>query len=223
MIGNVQSSIIIIIVVLAGIAVLQFQKGRKINVALMKTFIRGFEEKLKLSDKTYVYLGGYLGFKAEYDLENKLSKRIEITLTLIPRQSVFYLPITFLTKKTDRLYVVIRPNFKIHTDAHIVKKHFYWLGLDIDEEAELEKKDLTLKGKEFLTLYRRKSDVDKLKELVNKCIPSERLFHIALVNKTNVFYCLMRPDPLKTPEEIRKLVEYLPRVIYEKEKLRDFQ
>jgi hypothetical protein len=223
MIGNVQSNIIIIIVVLAGIAVLQFQKGRKLNVALMKTYIRGFEDKLKLVDKTYVYLGGYLGFKAEYDLQNKLSKRIEMTLTLIPRQSVFYLPITFLTRKTDRLYIVIRPDFKIHIDAHIVKKHFYLLGLDIDEEPELEKKDLTLKGVGFVTLYRRKGDVDKLREFVNKCIPSERLFHIALVNKTNVFYCLMRPDPLKTPEEIRKLVDYLPKVIYEKEELREFQ
>jgi hypothetical protein len=216
-------TLMVILVVGAAITVLQFQKGRRVNTNLMTIYIRGFESNLKLKDKTYVYLGGYVGFRAQYDLANKLSNRLEMTLTLLPRQSIFYFPISLLSKRSDRLYVIIRPSFKIQTDAHIVRKRYYLFGADIDEAPELEKIDTKFKDKEYYALFRRKSDIQKLTELINKCFDPDRLFHIGFVKRTNVLFCLMKPDPFKTPDEIRKLVEYFPKVVYEKEEMRAFE
>jgi hypothetical protein len=62
-----------------------------------------------------------------------------------------------------------------------------------------------------------------LTELIHKCFDPDRLFHIGFVKRTNVLFCLMKPDPFKTPDEIRKLVEYFPKVVYEKEEMRAFE
>jgi hypothetical protein len=214
-----------IIVILAGIASLQFMKGRKLNVALMKVLSNGFEKKLKIKDQLYTWIGGYIGFKANYDLSDKYIKKVEMTLTLLPRQSLFYLPISILVKKGDRLFIVLRPRFEIKRDAHIIKSFYYLFGPAIEEKHELKKGSVEIEDRKgFYTLYEEESDIDKLRKLVVECFSDvRRVRHITVVKSTNVLFCLIKPDPNKTPEEIRKLVEYFPKIFYEKEELRDFQ
>ena len=51
--NGASGNLILIIVVLAGISVLQFYQGRRLNVALMKHYVHGFEGKLKIRDQLY--------------------------------------------------------------------------------------------------------------------------------------------------------------------------
>jgi len=128
---KISGNLLFIIIALAGISVLQFQKGRRLNLMLMKAFVEGFEKRLKLRDKTYTWIGGSAGFKADYELSDNYVKKVELTLTLIPRQSLFYLPISFLVKRGDRLYIVLRPKFQVHSDAHIIRNFYYLFGPEI--------------------------------------------------------------------------------------------
>ena len=214
-----------IIVILAGIASLQFMKGRKLNVALMKVLSNGFEKKLKIKDQLYTWIGGYIGFKANYDLSDKYIKKVEMTLTLLPRQSLFYLPISILVKRGDRLFIVLRPRFTIKNDAHIIRNFYYLFGPEIKEIHELKKGIIELENtKGFYSLFEEKETLEKLRKLTQEVFSdTKRVRHIALVKSTNVLFCLVKPDPYKTPDEIRKLVEKFPKIFCGKGELREFQ
>lgn len=209
-----QSQIIVILVVIGGVITLQFFQGRKINLLLMKKYVQGFEKNLKIKDKTYVWIGGYAGFRAHYELNDSTVKKLELTLTLLPRQSVLYLPISLLTRKHDRLYIVLRPRTRINTDVHIIKKHYYFFGPDIDEAKELEKGEAILGENRFLTMYRNLKDLDRLMEITKRTFNPDGLRHIGLVRSTNVLFALIKPDPNETPKEIKKLVENFKSVIH---------
>lgn len=215
---NTSGNVIFIIIILAGISVLQFQKGRRINLTLMKLYVEGFEKKLKIKDQNYTWIGGYAGFKADYDLSDNYIKRVELTLTLLPRQSLFYLPISFLVKRGDRLFIVIRPRFRIKSDAHIIKSFYYLFGPEISEINELNRGNIELdNNKGFYSLYEDEATLEKLRKFTQDVFSDiERVRHIALVKETNILFCLIRPDPNKTTEELRKLVEKLPQYFSDK-------
>ncbi|MGC8765464.1 MAG: hypothetical protein ACP5QT_06230 [Brevinematia bacterium] len=201
---NISGDLILLIIVISGVAMLQFYRGRKINLAIMKSLANGFEKSLDIKDKLYTWIGGYSGFKADYEMKDKTIRKIELTLTLLPRQSFFWLPFSFLLRRGDRLYIVIKPEIKMIRDVHIIKRFFYPFGAGIKERKALKKDSYERK---FYSLYEEEEDVKNLMKIVESSIDVKRLRHIAIVKETNVLYCLIKPDPLKTPAELKKLVE----------------
>lgn len=204
-----QSQLILLMLILGGITSLQFFKGRKLNTLMMVKYIRDFEENLKPKDKLYTYIGGYIGFKANYDLNVNHVKKVELTLTLLPRHSLLYLPISYLTRKHDRLYIVLRLSEKLGYDAHIIKKHFYFPGPMIDDMETFRKEEMILDGKFFYVLYKNKSDLDRLIELTKNSVGFDNLRHICYTRETNVLFLLLKPDLDKTAKDLKKLVKNL--------------
>jgi len=207
---NISGEVLFVVIVLSGVAMLQFYKGRKINLALMQAYAKGFESKLKIKNQLYTWIGGYAGFKAEYDIMDKFLNKIEITLTLLSRQSFFWFPVSYAITKGDRLYIIIRPKFKIQRDAHIVKKFYYLFGAGIKEKLK-RKEFKEFNFRKFYYLCEDEGDINSLLEIVKNSIEIERLRHIAFVKETNILYCLIKPDPNKTPSEIEKLLESFSR------------
>ena len=210
---NVPTNLLLIIVVLGGIAALQFYKGRKINTDIMIHYIRKFEEQLNLRDKNYIYLGGYVGFKADYELKDKNVSRINLVLTLLARQSLFWLPFSYPVKRGDRLYIVIHPKFRIRGDAHVVQNYYYLFGPKITERNTMTKEKTQIsKYSNFYTLYKNKEDSDRLRKLVEETFDPRRVRHIALNTETNTLFCLIKPDLKQTPKELKKLLENFPKI-----------
>ncbi len=200
-------NLILILVVLAGVAVLQFYQGRRLNVALMKHYVHGFESKLKIRDQLYTWIGGYAGFKADYDINDNYIKKVEMTLTMLPRQSLFWLPFSYPVKRGDRLYIVLRPRFEVNADAHIVKNFYYLFGPAISEAKDLTKGKVDFSSANgFYSLYEDEGDVKKLRKLVEASMDPKRLRHAAVIKETNVLFLLIKPDPFKTADEVKNLV-----------------
>lgn len=206
----ISGEVLFTVIVISGVAMLQFYKGRKINLAIIQTLARGFEANLKPVDKLYTWIGGYSGFKASYEVEDKSIKNVELTLTLLPRQSFFWLLFSFLFLKGDRLYIVLKPKSKIERDVHIIRKFFYNFGLRIKERKYLKKES---NHKRFYFLYEDKKDIEHLLNILENSIELNRIRHIALVKETNIFFCLIKPDINKTPEELKRLIENFSKLI----------
>lgn len=202
-----QTQIILLMLVLGGITSLQFFKGRRLNTFMMVKYIRDFEANLKPKDKLYTYIGGYIGFKANYDLSENFIKKMELTLTLLPRHSLLYLPISYLTRKHDRLYVILRLNEKFGYDVHIIKKHFYFPGPMIDNIETFKKEEMVFDGKDFYVLFKNRSDLERLIEIVESSVGFNNLKHIAYTRETNVLFLLLKPDIDKTPKDLKKLTK----------------
>jgi hypothetical protein len=209
---GINGNLILILVVLAGVAVLQFYQGRRLNIALIKHYVHAFESSLAIHDQLYTWIGGYSGFKVVYDVDEKSIKKVEMTLTLLARQSLFWLPFSYPVKKGDRLYIVLRPSFKVRADAHIVRNFYYLFGPAIREIKDLTKGKVEFSdAKGFYTLYEKEGDITKLMKLVEASMDPKRLRHIAVVKETNVLFCLIKPDPIKTPDELKRFVENFPK------------
>jgi len=202
------SGLLLAIMVLAALTSIQFYKGRKLNLQLMDFYLRKIEEVVKPEDKDYVWLGGYIGFRAEYKVNRGNIRKFEYTLTLLPRHSILYFPISLLTSRHDKLYFVIRPFVEIRREAHLIQKGYYRLKPDIENEPLLQKETIEIAGKEYEALFEKKRDIENLRELVENLSKPHNVKHLSLTPKTNVFYVLMKPEPDTIGEDVEKLVRF---------------
>jgi len=208
-----QGEIILLILVFGGVVSLQFFQGRKLNVILMRYYIRGFEENLKPKDQLYTYIGGYVGFKVQYELEDEFVKQVQMSLTLLPRQSLLYFPISLITRKHDRLYILLRLKQKLGYDAHIIKKNFYFPGPQLDNIETYKKEIATYDNNKFYIFYKNKDDINSLEKLIKRSMNFNSIRHIGYTRETNVIFLLLKPDPRETPAELKKLIKNLPLII----------
>ncbi|WP_099211415.1 hypothetical protein [Thermococcus henrietii] len=206
---EVSSTLLFALMVVAALTSIQFYKGRKLNIQLMEHYLRSIEEVVKPEDKDYVWLGGYIGFRASYKVNRDNLRKFEYTLTLLPRHSLLYFPIALLTSRHDKIYFVIRPFAEIKREAHLIQKGYYRLKPNIENEDLLQRETIEIAGKEYEALYEKKRDVIKLRELVESLSKPHNVKHVSLTPKTNVFYVLMKPEPDTIERDVKKLVRFI--------------
>ncbi|WP_048146928.1 hypothetical protein [Pyrococcus abyssi] len=206
------STMILLIMVLAAVSTLQFYKGRKLNLLLMQHYLRSIEAVVKPKDKDYVWLGGYVGFRAYYKLEDKDILKFEYTLTLLPRQSILYFPISLLINRHDKLYVVVRPTFDIKREVHFLQKGYFRMKPRIEREIELLKGEEEINGVKFEVLYEKSRDVEAVKEFISGFSKVKNVKHVALVPKTNVIYVFFKPEPESIEDDVRNIIRFVKRM-----------
>ena len=206
---EVSSTLLFALMVVAALTSIQFYKGRKLNLQLMQHYLLSIEEVVKPAERDYVWLGGYIGFRASYKVNRDNIRKFEYTLTLLPRHSLLYFPIALLTSRHDKIYFVIRPFAEIKREAHLIQKGYYRLKPNIENEEFLQRETIEVAGKEYEALYEKKRDVIKLKELVESLSKPHNVKHVSLTPKTNVFYVLMKPEPDTIERDVEKLVRFV--------------
>jgi len=206
---EISSTLLFALMVVAALTSIQFYKGRKLNLQLMEHYLRSIEEVVKPEDRDYVWLGGYVGFRAVYKVNRGNIGKFEYTLTLLPRHSLLYFPIALLTSRHDKIYFVIRPLTEIKREAHLIQKGYYRLRPNIENEDFLQRETVEIAGREYEALYEKKRDVTKLKELVESLSKPHNVKHVSLTPKTNVFYVLMKPEPDTIERDVEKLVRFV--------------
>ncbi|NJE10556.1 hypothetical protein [Thermococcus sp. MAR1] len=196
------------IFLIAGISALQFYRGRKLNLMLMEHYIQAVKEVIKPEDELYTWLGGYIGFRAEYKVHRDNLRKFEYTLTLLPRHSLLYFPIALITSRHDKLYLVIKPFSDIRREAHLIQKGYYRMRPGIDNEELLRKEVIEIAGKQYEALYEKRRDVENLKALIESLSRPANIKHVSLTPKTNVFYVQMKPEPETIGEDIKRIVRF---------------
>ena len=185
-----------IIVLVAGIGTYQFFKGRKLNLTLMYYAMKVTDEVLKPLDKNYTLLGTYVGFTAIYDLEEPLRKA-ELTLTLMPRQSLFYYPVSLVTSRFDKVFIRFIFPAKIRREAHIVAKWYYRLGLsrEIRGYERMSREEIIIKGRKYVLVYTSGAAVRRLEKFVKRLRNPSLIKHVALVPANRSLYLAVKFDP----------------------------
>ena len=204
---------IFVLMVLAAIASLQFYRGRKVNVKLMENSLKIIQKIVEPKDKDYVWLGGYVGYRAYYKIQRENIDNLNITVTLIPRQSAFYYPIALLTSRMDKIYIVAYPYTKIERETHLIQEKYYHLRPHIDNEPLLQKDRVEIKkGEESIfynALFEKKDDAEKLRKFVNGLSNPKDVKHVSLTPSTNVFYVFMRLNINTLEEDMKHIVKFV--------------
>lgn len=185
------NAIIALIIALAIATTFQFYRGRKLNLLLMEQYLNEIESVFNPKEKDYVWLGGYVGYKATYG-------KIHTTLTLLPRQSLLYLPISLITSRHDKLYVVIKLNKPLN-ETHLIQKRYY----RIKPKIFLKHKSVQINNTEFECFYSDKKTSELLIDVVNSMPKPKNIKHIGISDSV---YVLMKPEPKIVAESLKVLV-----------------
>ncbi|RLF86581.1 hypothetical protein DRN48_00135 [Thermococci archaeon] len=216
---KVTPELLLLIMVLGALATLQFYRGRKLNLTVMDYYLRTIEDIVKPKDKDYVWVGGYVGFRAFYKVNEGNIDKFEYTLTLLPRQSILYFPISKIINRHDKIYFILKPYSKIRREAHLIQRGYYRFKPKIEDEELLQREIVEINGKQYEALFEKKRDVELLKEFLQGFSRIENIKHISITPKTNVVYVFMKPEI----ETIKQDVEHMVRFVNDKIKEGPFE
>lgn len=201
----------VVTVILAGLSVLQFFKGRKINLAILERSIRILEDVFKPRDKNYTIIGIYVGYSALYRIYKDLINTIETVVTLLPRQSLLYYPISRLTSRFDKIYLIIHYDIDktLFGEAHVVKKGYYRLGIkrNIRGIEKMNIETTRIAGKHYYLVYTHRNLAEKLLEYIKSLSDPTLVNHIAVVPKHRRLYLAARLDLENLSEIASKFYE----------------
>ncbi len=193
---SVTSWLFPLLVALAIVATVQYFLGRRKNLILIREYANVIEHALKPIDKTYTWVGGYIGFKAEYKVKQEVVKTVKATLHLKPRLSLFYYPIAKLTMRHDKLYVVMETSKDIAGEAHLIQKGMYrMIPPGIEHVEKFHKKDVKLGDRDFEMLYQNgKGERHLLPWAQSLKVDFKGIKHLSFTSSTNVIYAFIEPS-----------------------------
>ena len=182
------------LLLLAGLSIWAYRQGAAVNRERARMAAEVLERCLNPQDQTYTWLGGLIGFYAEYRLRN--GDRAEVTLTLLPRQSLLYYPIArLLTSRHDRLYLLIRATHPPPFEFHLLHPKRRLLTGRIEREPQLARETWTLGGIPFRAAFDPGAQVEPVRRWAEKLPDPDLLSHLALVPRTRTFFLSLKLEP----------------------------
>jgi hypothetical protein len=204
------SALIFILFIAAAVLIMAgFYWGRRKNLAMIKGFSREIEAALHPLDQTYTWIGGVIGFRADYQIEREFS-RVEATCTLLPRQSVLYFPVARLVTGFDRLFLVFHVEKKIKEEAHVLEPWYgKTRGPKIRNRAGLYSEHATAGARAFEILFKSPSLAGEMKSFLGRLEQPDLLKHLAINPETQTLYLLMIPRPAHIQNYLAHAIELI--------------
>ncbi len=172
--------------------------GKRRNTRIYLSTFNAIVEFLRPKDQTFTNIGGLTGYHANIiPHKNKVIRRVDLTLTLLARQSWLYLPFSLVTKHTDKLYTTLlfgkktKPSF---AEGHLIEEKFGKTGQGtIIEREHFNSEPLKWGDKDFI-LYTKDEVLEKaFKELVAGVQDPRTVKHIAVIPGEGKAYFFMVP------------------------------
>lgn len=178
-----------VLLLLGLVASLQYWRGRRLNLTLIRELSRQMEEALRPKEKNYTWIGGYVGVVAEYTLEDENYSKVKATISLLPHHSLLYLPISLLLGRKDRVYFLIYPKRKLKGRAHVLsgKKSSSLKGLPRFSFVD----SVTLKGVNLKRYYNSKGEAEFLTKVASRLKDPRSFEHLAANVEENAYYASM--------------------------------
>lgn len=175
-----------LLVILGLVASLQYWRGRRLNLTLIRELSRQMEEALQPVNKNYTWIGGYVGVVAEYDLKHEVYEKVKGTISLLPHHSLLYFPISLLLGRRDRVYILIYPKRKLKGKAHITRGKIKGIS-----QASF-KDTVRVKGVVLQRCYNSKEEAEFMTNIISRLKDPSSLEHLAANVEENAYYARLR-------------------------------
>ncbi len=177
---------------------LGYNWGKRRNKRIFVDAFEAIQAVLNPKDQQFTNIGGLTGYHANFvPKQNKFVRRVDLTITLLPRQSWLYYPFARLFGRTDRLYLVYHLSPKANgtiAEGHIIaQKYSRAVGATIENAEQLSKESLDWGGGEYFLYYADRTTRDALMACRNQIREPADVRHIALVPSEQRVFVLMRP------------------------------
>ncbi len=177
---------------------LTYSWGRRKNKRIFLSAFNGLLAVVNSKDQQFTNIGGIAGYHANIvPKNNTLVRRVDATITLLPRQSLMFLPFSLLIRRFDRLFMIfyLAPDVTGSlAEGHLLEEKYSRFGsAKIDSEEQLQKETFQWGGKTFFMYYSEpwvKKELEKCRSLLGE---PQGIRHIAMVPSQDRFWVFMVP------------------------------
>lgn len=170
--------------------------GRRANKRVFHSAFNALVDIVRPDDQTFTNIGGLVGYHANLLIKRKSPiDRVDATITLLPRHSLLYLPISKLIMRYDRLFVSIHLKSALPGEAHLIEaKYAGFRGPKIRNAGRLTCREVRWGSHDFLLYYERTIMRDHLTEFMRTHRDPGIVRHIALVPEQRKCFAFMIPQ-----------------------------
>ncbi len=207
---------IYILLVLAVITTLGYFRGRKKNRWISGWIGRESEAALHPGETKYTNIGGTIGYNFTYTLSSPL-KEAKGTFTLLPRQSLLYLPFSMIIARYDRYYLHLYASKKLLGEAHVVREdYFSRMRTSIAGIESLNREVLVHKNRRYILVSDSPKTAEPAKKFLASLENSDTLLHFCAYAETKVFFVYMKPRQGEVERVLKTVMKAVPSFLVQK-------
>lgn len=186
-------SVLLVIVAISAFIAFSFHSGKRKNKEICTAIFNELMKVFKPDDQTFTNIGGAVGHHGTFSFKEPGSvSRIDVTLTLLPRQAPLYMPISKLFMRNDRLFISVYMRYPPPGEGHIIEREYTgFRGPEITNISRLHQMDFQWGGSAFLLYYEQDRMIDQFKKLVESLANPGPIRHIAIVPDQRKGFILM--------------------------------
>jgi hypothetical protein len=176
-------SVLLVIIAISVFIAFSFHSGRRKNKEICTVVFNDLVKVFKPDDQTFTNIGGAVGHHGTFTFKERGSvSRIDVTLTLLPRQAPLYMPISKFLMKYDRLFISVYMRYPPPGEGHIIERGYSgFRGPVITNISRLRRMELKWGDLAFFLYYEQDRMLDHFKKLVESLPDSGPIRHIAIV------------------------------------------
>jgi len=190
--------------------------GRRSNRRIYRSAFNDLVDVVKPDDRNFTNIGGAIGFHANLFIKKKGTpfSRVDATITLLPRHSWLYLPISKLIRKYDRLFITLYLKKPPSEEAHLIEsKYSKFMGSKIENAHLLHHEAVKWGDLDFHLYYHSLEMREKMRSFV-KINPAPGIIrHIALVPEQKKGFIFMIPKQEQVARYFAPIYHWLPSVV----------
>jgi hypothetical protein len=160
--------------------------GTRKNRWIVSVLTSELEDVLKPITTNYVNIGGSIGYNFAFALPNPWASA-KGTITLSPRHSMLYLPVSLLIGVRDRFFVNVFTKKKLRGEGHLVAAG-YLKKANISGMDQMEQREVLKGEKRFVLLWRGADLAADLEKLLNALPDPALLRHFCSFPETKTFF-----------------------------------
>ena len=195
-------SVLIAIVAVSAFIVFSFHSGKRKNKEICTTTFNEVIKVFKPDDQTFTNIGGVVGHHGTFSFKERGPvSRIDVTLTLLPRQAPLYMPISKFFMRNDRLFISVYMRYPPPGEGHIIEKGYTgFRGPEITNISRLHQGQFQWGDLGFFLYYEQDRMIDCFKELIESLPNPGPIRHIAIVPDQRKGYIFMglQQEPIET-------------------------
>ncbi len=195
---------------------LGYSWGRRRNKRIYLSTFNDLVDLIKTKDQQFTNIGGLTGYHANLiPKKNDIYRRVDATLTLLPRQSWLYFPFSLIMQGFDRLFLTffLAPKKKarwILKEGHLIERRYSrFHGPKIKNAASLEHEEYSWGGMEFILYYEDDSVRKRLLELARKMENPGSIRHVAIVPAEERIFVFMIPKLKKVANDLLPVIKWI--------------
>jgi len=187
------------------------RQNKEISLAVLKDLI----DVIRPDDQTFTNIGGAIGYHANLLVKKKgaLLSRADATITLLPRHSWLYLPISKIIRKYDRLFITLYMKRPLPEESHLIEaKYNGFRGSKIDNAQRLNREDVKWGKFDFYMYYESMAMRDHFMRLMGETPDPGAIRHIAIIPHQKKVFIFMIPQKGNVARHLAPVYRWLPSI-----------